>query len=336
MINNWLLILCYSILMLGCSPTRILHTINTNPEEVISSGYIISNIQGWSKPTTVDIYDLALKSKKKQPVMNLEGSGNGSISKLGNNKLLAASGTWIYVIDMEKWQATKLVKGHSPVALKGHNKFLFISEDQGASSYLNIADMDKSPVSVREIYEIDDNMYQYIYLQVSKDKVISSGPKGDRYNAYEIDINTLQYQPSPVGECTPYIWFESQKRLLCWEGKVIHHINFFGWESRVTKNPFFLTKLDGFDRKLWNDEHLPIVNTGWHDDEYPIYYIPEREVLIINRLPRHISKSGDLYAYDMKNKKEVRLFPSHADPYDLIWLESLPSESSNLIEQKKN
>ena len=305
----------------------LLSIANVYAEEVLNRGYIVSGAQ--KIPGTISVYDLSSGERKQQPVANLMHGGPIGISKVNNTKLLLGVGhhldRWIQLIDTVSWQAEKIVRGQQPVALKGHNKFLFISErKQDGSAYLSIADMDKSPVSVRQIYEIDNYMHLYMYLQVSKDKVIASGSKGDRYNAYEIDINTLQYQPSPIGECTPYIWFESQEQLLCWEGEVKYQQFLYFIRQRATKNPFFLTKLDGSDRELWNDDHLPMDNSGAeYESEFPISYSPENDILFVARLPKFIGKAHVLYGYDMKSGKQEELLSTTAHPYDLLWIKSV-------------
>lgn len=116
-----------------------------------------------------------------------------------------------------------------------------------------------SCISVTKVLERSVRAHNGTFLPVpvSKDRVVAAGPEGYENETYEIDLNTLEYKPSPIGECIPRMWFVSRKELLCWRGKYNNYIFF---TVRKSENPYVLTSLDGKHQSLWNDEHI---KNGW-------------------------------------------------------------------------
>lgn len=287
----------------GC--VLLMFTITAHAEDVLDTGAVL--LLG----APIRLLDM---STKQETQLRIEGLGEvyslRGYSKIDDSRLLAVfhdgGEFWIYDIDLERRQATKLVRGAEVVSLRGHNKFLFISRSEDSPEYLYIANMDVTPVSIRKVYEISTEAHNrgYLPVQVSKDKVLFAGPRGDEHKAYEIDINSLKYKPSAIGECVPFIWFDSRKQLLCRRGHVEYE-NYFFFTVRKSQNPYVLTSLDGKHHSLWNDEYIKM---DWTEGEAPLSHSPETDVLLVKKPRRSFGYGVSLYAYDLKKHKQKRLW----------------------------
>ncbi|TLS72805.1 hypothetical protein FE236_13420 [Mariprofundus erugo] len=297
------------------------YAITAHADDALHSGAILM------PGTPVTELDMSTKEEKSRSILGIgEDSRLWGISKVDDSHLLAVfrgqrggGEAWVYRINLKTWQATKLVQGTYVVSLKGHNKFFIISKrDEDASSFLYLVDMNSIPVSINKVFEISNEAYDRAYLpvQTSRDTVIVAGPKGHEYEAYEIDLSTLEYKPSPIGECIPRIWFGSRKQLLCWKGIVEYETRFL-FRTQKSKNPYFLTSLDGRHQSLWNDEYIKMDGAAF---EVPLYYAPETDVLFVRKARNSFGYGGSLYAYDMKSHKQVHLWDGVIGPAEIVWL----------------
>jgi len=305
----------------------LLLTMNVTAEESRYSGLILMPGDG------LRVFDMASNQEVHHRIMNGNEYFLDGISKIDDTHLLvsfsdadSAGANWIYRLDLKSWKVAKLVKGRRPMALKGGNSFFFIAEnDEDGLPYLYLASMDANPIAVTQIYQIDRNRlgFGYPLVQVSKGKAIASGPKGHSLEAYEIDINTLKYSPSPIGRCIPRVWFESGEQLLCGKGDLEYEQVFMFFRRQVSETTYFLTSLDGKELKEWDAEHLSMDRA---DFDWPLHYIPEMDVLLIRRERTSIGYGGALYAYDMKRKKQTWLLNGYVGPAYTVWVNSSLSD----------